>query len=93
VLLSHPVLKIDIGCGYAKRDGFLGVDKDAAPGVDHVVDVEREPLPFGDRTVDTIFSSHCFEHLADQALIFHEMSRVAVNGATLEIWTPYAWTD
>ena len=87
------MLCIDIGCGYAKREGFVGLDKDAAPGVDHVVDVEREPLPFSDRSVGRIFSSHCLEHLADQALIFHEMSRVAANGATLEIWTPYAWTD
>ena len=70
-----------------------GIDKDAVPGADHIVDVEREPLPFADRSVAAIFSSHCLEHLGDQALIFHEMSRVAINGATLEIWTPYAWTD
>jgi predicted SAM-dependent methyltransferase len=86
-------LAIDIGCGWAKRPGFVGVDKDAVPEVDHRVDVEREPLPFADRSVGTIFTSHCLEHLADQALIYREMSRVAVNGATLEIWTPYAWTD
>jgi len=86
-------LRIDIGCGYAKRDGFIGIDKDAVPGVEHRVDVEREPLPFPDRSVDAIFTSHCLEHLADQALVFHEMSRVAANGATLEVWTPYAWTD
>jgi hypothetical protein len=86
-------IRIDIGCGYAKRAGHVGVDKDAVPGVDHVVDVEHAPLPFTDRSVEAIFSSHCLEHLADQALIFHEMSRVAQNGAALEIWTPYAWTD
>jgi hypothetical protein len=86
-------LAIDIGCGWAKRPGFIGVDKDAVPEVDHRVDVEREPLPFADRSVGTIFTSHCLEHLADQALVYREMSRVAVNGATLEIWTPYAWTD
>lgn len=86
-------LAIDIGCGWAKRPGFIGVDKDAVPDVDHRVDVEREPLPFADRSVGTIFTSHCLEHLADQALIYREMSRVAANGATLEIWTPYAWSD
>jgi len=86
-------LKIDIGCGWAKRDGFIGVDKDDVPGVEHRVDVEKDPLPFADRSVGTIFTSHCLEHLASQALVFHEMSRVAANGAELEIWTPYAWTD
>jgi len=92
-VVRSRVLCIDIGCGYAKREGFVGLDKDPAPGVEHVVDVEREPLPFDDRSVGSIFSFHCLEHLADQALIYHEMSRVAANGATLEIWTPYAWTD
>ena len=84
---------IDIGCGQTKRPGYVGVDKEAGDGVDNVVDVEREPLPFPDRSVDRIFSAHCFEHLADHALIFHEISRVAVDGASLEIWTPYAWTN
>jgi hypothetical protein len=86
-------LAIDIGCGASKRAGCIGVDKEPGAGVDHVVDVERDPLPFGDRTVGAIFTAHCFEHLADQALIYREISRVAVNGATLEIWTPYAWTN
>jgi hypothetical protein len=86
-------LAIDIGCGASKRAGCIGVDKAPGAGVDHVVDVERQPLPFGDRSVGTIFTAHCFEHLADHALVFREISRVAVNGATLEIWTPYAWTN
>ena len=87
------LLKIDVGCGWAKRPGFVGVDKEAGDGVDYVVDVERDPLPFGDRTVGTIFTAHCLEHLADHAVIFREISRVAANGAALEIWTPYAWTN
>jgi len=86
-------LAIDIGCGQAKRPGYIGVDKEAGDGIDHVVDVEREALPFADRSVDRIFSAHCFEHLAEHALVFHEISRVAVDGAYLEIWTPYAWTN
>jgi predicted SAM-dependent methyltransferase len=87
------LLKIDVGCGRAKPPGFIGIDKEAVDGVDYVVDVERDPLPFGDRTVGTIFTAHCLEHLAEHAVIFREMSRVAANGAALEIWTPYAWTN
>ena len=87
------VVKIDIGCGQAKRPGFVGIDKVPGDGVDHVVDVEREKLPFADRSVDAIFTAHCFEHLAEHALVFNEIGRVAVDGAHLEIWTPYAWTN
>jgi predicted SAM-dependent methyltransferase len=86
-------MKVDIGCGSAKKPGHVGVDIVAGDGVDHVVDVEREALPFPDRSVDAIFTSHCLEHLADHSVIFREMSRVAKNGASLEIWTPYAWSD
>lgn len=32
-------IKLDFGCGPHKREGFLGVDKTAFVGVDHVVDV------------------------------------------------------
>ena len=86
-------LAIDIGCGWAKRPGCIGVDKEPGDQVDHIVDIEREPLPFADRSVETIFSAHCLEHLADHAMIYREISRVAVNGARVEIWTPYAWTN
>lgn len=86
-------LKIDIGCGSSKRAGFLGVDRSPGAGIDHVIDIERDPLPFADKSVGEIYSSHCFEHLSDQSTIFREISRVAKNGAKLEIWTPYAWTD
>jgi predicted SAM-dependent methyltransferase len=91
--MGDEPLSIDIGCGAVKRPGFVGVDKEPSDGVDYVVDVERDPLPFPDRSVGTIFTAHCFEHLADHAMIYREISRVAVDGATLEIWTPYAWTN
>jgi predicted SAM-dependent methyltransferase len=87
------MLRIDIGCGGARREGYVGVDREPGPCVDHVLDFERDALPFPDRSVEAIFSSHCLEHLSSQALVFREMSRVAQNGAPLEIWTPYTWSD
>ena len=87
------MLRLDIGCGGAKREGYTGVDREPGPHVEHIVDFERDPLPFPDRSVAAIFSSHCLEHLSSQALIFREISRVARNGAPLEIWTPYTWSD
>jgi len=93
VVDDRSMLRIDIGCGASKREGYVGVDREAGTGVDHVVDFERDRLPFADRSVAAIFSSHCLEHLSSQALVFHEISRVAANGASLEIWTPYTWSD
>jgi hypothetical protein len=84
-------LRLDLGCGFSKAEGTIGVDKVAGPGVDHVVDFETDRLPFADGSVEYIYSSHCLEHLGDPFLLFGEISRVCQNGARLELWTPYAW--
>lgn len=82
-------MKIDIGCGPNKREGFIGIDIAAAPGVDHVIDIERQPLPFEDNSVDYVFSNHAFEHIHNPLSILREIVRVCRHGATVEIWTPY----
>jgi SAM-dependent methyltransferase len=86
-----PGLRIDLGCGAVKKEGTLGVDMIALPGVDYVLDFETQPLPFEDKSVEYIFSSHCLEHLNDLPRICMEISRVCRDYAVLELWTPYAW--
>jgi SAM-dependent methyltransferase len=83
-------LKIDIGCGGKKRDGYVGVDFKAGPAVDHVVDLENEPLPFADDSVDAVFSSHFLEHVKRPIRVLKEILRVAKPGAPVEIWIPHA---
>jgi SAM-dependent methyltransferase len=82
--------KIDIGCGAFKKDGFLGVDFVPSPGVDHVVNLETDSLPFPDRSCEFIYSSHCIEHLSNPNRLFSEIGRVCRTGARIEIWVPYA---
>lgn len=86
-------LRIDLGCGSTKKEGTLGLDILDVPGVDYVLDLTARPLPFEDRTVSYVHSSHFFEHLADLGPIFKEISRVSKDGAELEFWTPYAWSN
>jgi SAM-dependent methyltransferase len=82
-------VKIDIGCGASKRDGFIGIDIAPAPGVDHVVDIIRDPLPFVDNSVEQVYSSHCFEHLSSPINILSEIGRVCKDNAIIEICVPY----
>lgn len=84
--------KIDLGCGSNKREGCLGIDIQNIPGVDYVVDLRVEPLPFPDQSVDYVYSRHFFEHIADPTPIFAEIGRVASSGAQLEFWNPYAFS-
>ncbi len=56
------------------------------------MDIERQPLPFPDESVDYVYSSHAFEHLeapGSPIQTLREMVRVCRDGATVEIWTPY----
>jgi SAM-dependent methyltransferase len=86
-------LRIDIGCGAAKKPGYVGIDKMAAPGVDIVVDFERERLPFRTDSIEAMYSSHCLEHLADPHLLLGELLRVGRDGAPFELWLPYLKSD
>jgi SAM-dependent methyltransferase len=93
-IVGHPVIqrlfmKIDIGCGLSKRPGFVGVDISPLLGVDHVVDIEREPLPFPDNSVEQVYCSHCLEHLSNLNNALSEIGRVCKNNATIEICVPY----
>lgn len=85
--------KIDLGCGYVKKPGCIGVDISNAPGVDIVLDIARNRLPFPEASVSYVFSSHFLEHVADPTPIFAEIGRVASDGAKLEFWTPHAWSN
>lgn len=86
-------LKIDLGCGSRKKEGTLGIDAWPLPDVDYVLNLEKDPLPFDDASVDYVYSSHCLEHLIQIPKLFAEVSRVCIDGAQLELWTPYAWEN
>jgi hypothetical protein len=85
------MLKLDIGCGSAKRPQFIGIDVSGNPDV--LCDVAVNNLPFDDLSVIHVHSSHCFEHITQQSLIhvFQEVTRVSANDGLLEFWHPHAF--
>lgn len=85
--------RVDLGCGTAKRPGFIGLDLFELPGVDHVIDLTADPFPFEDDSVDEVFSAHFLEHIDEPNHVFEEIGRVCRDGARIEVWTPYAWTN
>jgi SAM-dependent methyltransferase len=86
-------LKIDVGCGALKKEGFIGLDFVAEPGVDYVLDLTKDRYPFGDKTVSHVFSAHFLEHIGGPNHVFTEISRICEDGAKIEFWTPYAFTN
>lgn len=50
-----PGLKLDLGCGKNKREGFIGVDSRDFQGVDQVVDLVEEATPWNIEKKDDKF--------------------------------------
>lgn len=84
-------MKIDLGCGKNKREGFVGCDQYAMEGVDHVFNIGEEAWPFEDDSVEEAHASHFIEHLtAKQRVHFmNELCRVMKPGAKATIITPH----
>lgn len=95
---SPQGLRIDLGSGYAKPEGFIGLDnlvgvrtqipnEDNAPDI--LCDLNRDPFPFPDGSVQEVRSSHFMEHSVLDHVI-DESHRVLVPGGTKLFAVPYA---
>ena len=83
-------MKINIGAGDVKLEGYVTLDYDSATNPDHVVNVEVDRFPFEDDTVETVVAHHILEHLGDG--YFHclqELYRVCKHGAIIDIRVPH----
>ncbi len=86
---NKTCLKIDLGCGNNKKEGFVGIDKIDLRGVDIVCDVDKEKLPLNSNLVEEVFSMHFMEHVNDIIGVMEELWRVSKNGAKIIIAVPY----
>ena len=83
-------IKLDLGCGKSKKEGFLGVDRRKFPGVDKVWDLMKFPWPWADESVEEVHMSHTLEHFTgeERVKIFNELHRIMQKGAKASIITP-----
>ncbi len=81
-------MKLDLGCGGARREGFVGVDK--RPVGDVVCDLERFPWPFRDESVEVVLASHVVEHIKPWLMIefMDEAWRILVAGGLFRAEMP-----
>jgi hypothetical protein len=80
-------LRLHLGCGDKRIDGWVNIDGHPLPGVDMVADLRRG-LDFAN--VETVFAEHFLEHLTiTEALdLLVEIHRVLVPGGWLRLSTP-----
>jgi SAM-dependent methyltransferase len=91
-------LCLDLGCGYVKREGYIGIDdlraqpEEVPPGgtpPDILMDLNAMPLPFADSSIDEIVSSHFLEH-SNVPHVLAESHRVLKPQGVWHAAVPYA---
>ena len=85
------IIKIDLGCGPNKKDGFIGIDKIAFKGVDYICNLGSERLPFDDNSIDEVYISHFLEHLnaAERCHLVNDMYRVMKVDSKATVIVPH----
>jgi ubiquinone/menaquinone biosynthesis C-methylase UbiE len=81
-------LKINLGSGRKRIDGFLNVDGDINVSPDYLVDLEKDKLPFEDSSVSEIVAEHILEHITNFIPLMKEIYRVCEDGALVKIRVP-----
>jgi ubiquinone/menaquinone biosynthesis C-methylase UbiE len=87
-------MKLNLGCGYKKMDGYVNVDSDLNCNPDLKVILGKEPFPIDDNTVDEVTAHHVFEHIGDGFLFFlKDLYRVCKNEAIISAQVPHPRHD
>ncbi|MFE0559233.1 methyltransferase domain-containing protein [Paenibacillus sp. NPDC058910] len=81
-------MKIDLGCGYNKQPGYIGIDRYETPDTKIVCDFDVN-IPLDDNSVDYVMASHSLEHAKDIMITMEEIYRVCKHKAIVCIAAPY----
>jgi hypothetical protein len=91
------IVRLNLGCGSKKLDGWINVDKIGAAAPDQIVDLEALPWPWPDDSVDEVLLSHVLEHLGAETDVYlgiiKELYRICRDGARITIVVPHPRHD
>jgi len=82
-------MKLHLGCGTKKLDGWINIDSVEECQPDLVHDISQ-PLPYDDLSVDDILAEDLLEHFDKYArfMVFYEWARVLRIGGKVTIQVP-----
>jgi hypothetical protein len=90
-------MKLNMGCGYRKLEGWVNVDLSPKCQPDLVCDLESLPWPWKDDSVDEVLFNHSLEHMGQDPRTFlgmmKELYRVCEDQARIEIVVPHPRHD
>jgi SAM-dependent methyltransferase len=82
-----PPYELNIGAGKTYIPGFVNVD--LSERADVTLDLGKDPLPFPDNSVRTVFSADTLEHIPDYLFALKEIHRVLRHDGELLLKLPY----
>ncbi len=90
-------MKLNIGSGYNKPEGYISVDSNPVCQPDVLHDCDTFPWPWADNSVTEAVFHHSLEHMGQQTSVFlgimRELYRVCQNGAVITITVPHPRHD
>src|SRR5690606_23008684 len=97
VFRTRRLLRLNLGCGLKKIEGWVNVDRSPACEPDAVVNLEEFPWPFADDSAEEVVLRHVLEHLGATPDIyqgiFRELYRVCAPDARIRITVPHPRHD
>jgi len=84
------LIKLNLGSGPQKLDGYTNVDIQERHNPDIIWDLRNIPYPWNDNTIDSILLSHVIEHISyrKHTEVFKELYRILKPGGFLTIVCP-----
>jgi predicted SAM-dependent methyltransferase len=86
---GNDTLKVNLGCGNKKIEGFLNIDVNPDFRPDMVLDLNILPYPFASNSVDHILAAQILEHLQIHCIDFlKEVYRILKPDGVIELYMP-----
>jgi len=84
-------VRLDVGCGFNKQDGFIGMDRRPETNAEIIHDVSDLPWPLEDNSCRFVLLSHVLEHLDPKYNIdlFNEIWRVLEPRGKVMVAVPW----
>lgn len=87
-------MKLNLGSGVVRIDGFINVDHDPRCNPDYVINIGKEPLPFEDNSVEEVVAHHILEHIGEGFFdLMKDLYRVCENSTVIRVIVPHPRHD